>query len=307
MLKRWNILLSVLLSIQLAVLFYFVNPTGHKQGQVLQKEVLLVVDRDALNKIVLEEAGGVLELNRKGSAWHLGSYFDLPVDEAQLNLFLDAIASWKPGFVYSDSEVDYSRFQVSEQQFRFRVRLHTQNNKEQVFLLGSFEGGDAEDARYYFRQVGEKPVYAVRFSGFLPSTLPFIWMDVNLLQVSDQLQHIGGKGFDFVYRQGVWRLSDLADAEKQDFVQVAGFIAAIQNLRVIGKLDNPEVEKMLSDRQPDYTFDIETVGGKKDIYRFFSVNGKFFVRSDRYPHFFYFSEQTAKLLQGLQRSSFLQK
>lgn len=305
--KKWNILLFVLLGIQLSLLFYTrqqqpVTPLAEARPSLIQ------FDREALRYLrITDDIGFELELEQVNAAWQLVSYHQLPADAAQVNLFLDAVENWKPGFVYTANQAEHAYYGVSDNSFRFRIEMTGKANSSTTFFLGANDAAMSGSNSYYFRKQEADDVYQVSFSGFTPTALPHIWMDTALLAINEDLQEISGPGFRFIYKEGVWQLDDLQPEEQQDFVQVVGLVSAMGAVHVLGKLEDAKLEADFLSRNPDFSYSVKTVSGTSERYDFFRAKQRTYVRSSRYPYYFHYTEKTGSLLAGLKRTSFLQR
>ncbi|RME33334.1 MAG: DUF4340 domain-containing protein, partial [Gammaproteobacteria bacterium] len=175
--RRWIVLLSVLLGIQVlaAILLLGQQQTSPaSQG----RRALLDFDPSLVDHLRIESPDGKVELVRKEGRWVIAGEPELPADQGRVEALLGKLAALRAGTVVATSDSAHERFRVTDQAFERRITLYQGERQLAALLVGT----SPNFRLVHVRVPGQAEIYAVEFATYEAPDLAREWLDKDLLR-----------------------------------------------------------------------------------------------------------------------------
>ncbi len=166
--------LAGLFGIQLALAVVLFNVQGREP--TAPNEPLLVLERDALDRVVITSSDSEIELQKKDGKWQMGD--GLPVAESRVNDLLKQLEELRRGWAVATSDDAATRFEVTEEKFKRKVRFLQGDKEMDVLLVGT----SPSFRQTHVRKPGDDAIYSVKLDEFSLATERDNWLDTQLMR-----------------------------------------------------------------------------------------------------------------------------
>ena len=214
MMSRGNILLAILLLAQVVLLAISVVLSSDAVARPIEPIVagLAAADVEAIS--FADDLANEVTIARRDDGWVLPGADDFPVDSVKVEEILDKIAGLDRRRLIASNPANFARLEVSDDDFRRKVRLESGATSVTLYL-----GGSGGVDTVYLRRAGEDNVYlGVGLSSWELSTQTSTWVDANYVNVplADVLEisveNTEGR-FSFARDGDSWLYADLPEGE----------------------------------------------------------------------------------------------
>ncbi len=298
MARQSQILAIVLvLQISLAAILFL---TDTDSGAFVSNEKLLELKFDALDKIVIEEAGNqTLVLQKQDKNWKLPGYFDFPASQEKLDRVFGKLFDTNVGWPVATTESAEKRFKVAEKEFERKLAFSSANAAETVYL-----GTSPGFKKIHARIDGENAIYGIDFSAYQASTKPIDWADQNILHVPRaEIEAIEIAGLSLNRAEDRFVITGLADGEEAVESEVQSLVASVSTIgfqEVLGKSVDPSYQL----DPPVLDLTVVKKGGERIGYRYGKLKDQedFVLKPSNSEYYFKVAKYNLERLQGINRS-----
>ncbi len=180
MLSRGNFLLLAVLLVQLVLLALSVATSSGGQARLIES-ILSDMSAAEIDRLSFsDDQGNEVTVARSENGWALPDADDFPVDGDKVEGLLEKIANLDTRRLVATNPANFTRLQVSDEEFRRKVQLEREDASAELILGGS---GGADTV--YVRRAGEDDVYlGVGLNSWELSTQISNWVDAGYVSVA---------------------------------------------------------------------------------------------------------------------------
>ncbi|MGR9107249.1 MAG: DUF4340 domain-containing protein [Gammaproteobacteria bacterium] len=296
---RQSQFLSILLLLQvsLAAILFF---TESDSGAFVSNQKLLDLSFDALNKIVIEEAGNKnLVIEKQDKHWKLPGYFDFPAADDKVNRVLGKLFDANLGWPVATTESAEKRFKVAKDEFERKLAFSTANASETLYL-----GTSPGFKKIHVRVDGQNNIYGIDFSAYQASTKAIDWADQNVLHVPrEEIAALEMPGFVIKRDNDRFQVEGLADGEEGVQTEIDGLITQVSTIGfqdVLGKSDDPSYQL----GSPALDFTLVKKDGQRIGFRYGQLKDQedFVLKPSTSEYYFKIPKYSVEGLKGFERA-----
>ena len=205
MLNRSNLVLIVILVIQVVLLAASVLITSSNESRPVEPILRNVAVDDIDSITIADDFDAEVSLARGESGWVLPEADDFPVDGTKADELLAKLLSLNTRRLVATNPANFSRLEVSEDDFRRRVTINA-GSVTHVLYLGGSAGADT----VYTRRSDESLVFlGAGMDAWDASTLMSNWIDATYVNIpqADVMRisiHNSAGNFNFVRDGETW-------------------------------------------------------------------------------------------------------
>lgn len=302
--KQWISVLSVLLALQLG-LALAVNLRGEKYGVFQAEEPLLAFQKDAVDRIRIEDGKQGVLLEKKDAHWELPDLKGFPASNDPVEALLTKLSGLKKGWPVATTAAAAEHFKVDDKDFERRITLSSKGSQVAQLYVGTSPGF----RKVHVRPAGEDAVLAVPFNTWEASAKADDWLDKDILRLSEaDIQKVELPDLVLQRDGDVFKLADLAPGEETYTQTARSLIGQLANLRIqslLGSEDKPEYHQ----DSPTLEVTVTEKDGTQLTYRFSKPEeGAYYVlkRSDL-DRWLKVAEYTVKKLKETTRDKLVRK
>jgi len=302
--KQWISVLSVLLALQLG-LALAVNLRGEKYGVFQAEEPLLAFQKDAVDRIRIEDGKQGVLLEKKDAHWELPDLKGFPASNDPVEALLTKLSGLKKGWPVATTAAAAEHFKVDDKDFERRITLSSKGSQVAQLYVGTSPGF----RKVHVRPAGEDAVLAVPFNTWEASAKADDWLDKDILRLSEaDIQKVELPDLVLQRDRDAFKLADLAPGEETYTQTARSLIGQLANLRIqslLGSEDKPEYHQ----DSPTLEVTVTEKDGTQLTYRFSKPEeGAYYVlkRSDL-DRWLKVAEYTVKKLKETTRDKLVRK
>lgn len=207
-------LLGGLLALQVVVAGLLYWQGGSQDAP--QNEPLLVFDAGEIDRLEMVSEAASLSMHKAGGRWLLSD--GLPVDETKLTDLLKDINGLRSGWPVATSEGAHERFNVGDENFRYRINLFAGERQTAGLIMGSAPGF----RQLHVRKPGERDVYTVDLNAYAVEPQVDRWLDTALLRPEGDIESIAFNDFVVRKENDQWSVPGSAAASAEDGLPQTG-------------------------------------------------------------------------------------
>jgi len=281
--KKWIIILSVLLTIQLG-LAIGLDMTGNTYGAFEPKEKLLSFEAKSVDGLRIEAEKKQVELRRQAGKWMLPESDDFPADQTAVSGLLEKLAALQKGWPVATTTSAASHFKVADGNFERKLTLLSGDKVLATLYVGISPG---------FRKVNVRPegdnnIYAVALNTWEVNPKPDDWIDKDILKLDEkQVKQIEMHGLTLQRKDDTLQLAGLDDKEQTNQQAAKGLMDKLTGLHIeslLGRKAKPDWQQ----NKPSLEIKLTKDDGKELTYRFSKPkDGNYYIlkRSDLATYF----------------------
>lgn len=199
----------------------------HSTAAVRPDEKLLALDIASVDKLVIEDAEGTVELQKSDDSWMLSEHA-VPVVADKTEQVLETLQEAKTGWAIATREESHDQLQVADDNFNRKLSLYSGDKQLTQLYVGTPPGL----RQSHVRRSDESEVYSVRLNSYEVPAASNQWLDRNFLALTD-VTKVNLKDHTLELTDDQWILSD-ADNEPLDVKpgEIEGVVNKLKQLRI---------------------------------------------------------------------------
>lgn len=263
--KKLLNLLTGILALQLLLAGGLFASSRHQASVNQRTQPLLSFQRDAIDRIEIEEGDLVSKLTRVDESWRLPGMDNLPASKGKVEDLLILLGELQAGWPVSTTASAHERFELEADKPKKRIKLYQGETMVAELLTGSSPGF----RKTHVRAAGLDPVYSVALTAFDAPSEERSWLDTSLLQPKG-FTKIKAPNYELVKESNSWTLAGESDKNKVDRNTIEKALKAFRQLTVVLPADEmPEGDP--------WVFEVTTADGVL-TYSCLEVERKYYLR-----------------------------
>lgn len=281
--KKWNVILSVLLTVQFGLVI-LINMSSNSYGAFEPKQKLLAFDPNTVDGLRIESDEKSVELSKKDGEWLLPESDEFPANQSAVKGLLDKLAALLKGWPVATTSSAARHFKVADGEFERKLTLMLDSKEIATLYVGTSPGF----RKVHVRPEGEDEVYSVAFNTWEANAKPDDWIDKEILKLDEKtVQRVEMPGIVLQREGDALKLAGLKESEETNEKETKSLLSKLAGLRIKSLLGTEAKAEYLQDK-PSLEIKLTQDNGKELIYRFSKPEvGNYYVlkRSDLAPYF----------------------
>ncbi len=206
---------------------------GNTNAEPFKATALFNFNQKQLDKIIISDLQAEVVIEKISGKWVLPKLNHLSANANEVDALINRLVSLRTKWPVATTVSSHQRFEVSEDAFRRKLELFSNDTSLGVLFLGTSPGFK----KSHLRMAGNTEIFALELNAYDAPVSADEWLD-KMIIATQAITRIKSSEFELIKKNDLWEFNNADNGEIVDLDQANTLNSAFATLRVMGVADD---------------------------------------------------------------------